>query len=113
MSVTTLDALPAGYTIAGYEITRTLGAGGFGITYEAVNPVTRRRVAIKEFYPVGLARRGSCSHVAYSQADDGVIGWALEKLRSTTRLLCDLDHPNILRVLAYMPANSTGYMVME
>ena len=44
-------ALAAGTEIAGYRIVRKLGAGGFGITYEAHNEITKRRVAIKELYP--------------------------------------------------------------
>jgi serine/threonine protein kinase len=40
--------LVPGVEIAGYRILHVLGAGGFGVTYEAENFLCRR-VAIKEF----------------------------------------------------------------
>lgn len=109
----TSDTLSVGYSLVGYRIIRVVGAGGFGITYEALNPVTERRVAIKEFFPAGLARRDTASQVVYTPTDTSVIDWALEKFRATTTLLARMDHPNILRVHDYMPLNGTGYMVME
>ena len=43
-------ALPSGTMLDGrYRIERVIGRGGFGITYEAVNTVTRQHVAIKEW----------------------------------------------------------------
>src|SRR5262249_38284013 len=48
-------ALPKGTVIAGYRIEGVLGAGGFGITYKAFNPITRQTVAIKEFFPAAIA----------------------------------------------------------
>ena len=50
-------ALPIGTRIAGYEIVRVIGRGGFGIVYEAYNPDTEVRVAIKEFLPASIASR--------------------------------------------------------
>ena len=52
------NALKAGSKIAGYEILRVIGSGGFGITYEAASPITSKHVAIKEFFPRGIASRG-------------------------------------------------------
>ena len=48
------EPLQTGDKIAGYEIIREIGHGGFGIVYEAYNPVTRDRAAIKQFIPRGL-----------------------------------------------------------
>ena len=53
------NSLPPGTMITGYRIVRTLGAGDFGITYEAHGEVTGRRVAIKEFFPRGIASRAN------------------------------------------------------
>jgi serine/threonine protein kinase len=58
-------ALPIGTVISGYEIVRVLGVGGFGITYEGFNPVTRRRAAIKEFFPRGIASRENATQVVF------------------------------------------------
>lgn len=106
-------ALPIGTQISGYEIVRVLGVGGFGITYEGFNPVTRRRAAIKEFFPRGIASRENATQVVFSRHDSDVVTWALERFRRSTTELCDFRHPNIVEVLNYVPANETGYMFME
>ncbi len=106
-------ALPLGTEISGYEIVRVLGVGGFGITYEGFNPVTRRRAAIKEFFPRGIASRENATQVVFSREDTDVVSWALERFRRSTTELCDFSHPNIVSVLNYVPANETGYMFME
>lgn len=106
-------ALPIGTQVSGYEIVRVLGVGGFGITYEGFNPVTRRRAAIKEFFPRGIASRENATQVVFSRQDSDVVSWALERFRRSTTELCDFKHPNIVDVLNYVPANETGYMFME
>jgi len=106
-------ALPLGTLIAGYEIKRVLGAGGFGITYEGYNPVTKRKAAIKEFFPRGIASRDNATHVVYAQEEAAIVTWALERFRRSTTELCDFKHPNIVPVLNYVPAHETGYMFME
>ncbi|HMN51417.1 MAG TPA: serine/threonine-protein kinase [Xanthobacteraceae bacterium] len=106
-------ALPVGTVIAGYEIRRVLGAGGFGITYEGYNPVTKRKAAIKEFFPQGIASRNNATQVAYSDNDRDVVAWALDRFRRSTTELSDFEHPNIVPVLNYVPAHQTGYMFME
>lgn len=106
-------ALPIGTQISGYEIVRVLGVGGFGITYEGFNPVTRRRAAIKEFFPRGIASRENATQVVFSRDDTDVVAWALDRFRRSTTELCEFRHPNIVDVLNYVPANETGYMFME
>jgi len=106
-------ALPAGTVIAGYRIVRALGAGGFGITYEGESPVTGRRVAIKEFFPRGIASRDDATRIAYSKQDDEIVSWALKRFADSTNRLAKLKHPNIIEVLNYVADNGTGYMVME
>ncbi len=106
-------ALPIGTQISGYEIVRVLGVGGFGITYEGFNPVTRRRAAIKEFFPRGIASRENATQVVFSRQDTDVVAWALDRFRRSTTELCEFRHPNIVDVLNYVPANETGYMFME
>jgi serine/threonine protein kinase len=106
-------ALPIGTQISGYEIVRVLGVGGFGITYEGFNPVTRRRAAIKEFFPRGIASRENATQVVFSRQDTDVVTWALDRFQRSTTELCEFQHPNIVSVLNYVPANETGYMFME
>lgn len=107
------DALPPGSRIGGYDLVHLIGVGGFGMTYAAFNPVTERWAAIKEFFPAGLARRGPAQQMVYEEHGAETIRWALAKFRATTAELCRLSHDHIVRVHDYVPANDTGYMIME
>src|SRR5262245_52169743 len=107
------QALPPGKVIAGYQIVRLLGAGGFGMTYEAVNDITERRVAIKEFFPQGIASREAATKIVYAPRNAEIIEWALNRFERSTTELCRLRHPNIVRVFHYTKENNTGYMIME
>src|SRR5262245_27324832 len=95
-------ALPAGTIIAGYRIVRRLGHGGFGITYEARDDVLDRRVAIKEFFPRGIASRENAIRLVYASADAELVAWALGQFERSTAALCRLDHPNIVKVFHYV-----------
>jgi serine/threonine protein kinase len=106
-------ALPAGTVIAGYRIVRVLGAGGFGITYEGESPVTGRRVAIKEFFPRGIASRKGATEIIYAERDSELVSWALKRFESSTTEQCRLKHPNIVEVFHYLADNDTGYMFMD
>jgi len=107
------NALRPGAAIAGYHIVRVLGAGGFGITYEADSPFTGKRVAIKEFFPRGIASREGDTRIVYSARDAEVVEWALRRFESSTLDQCKLKHPNIVDVVHYVKDNGTGYMIME
>ena len=106
-------ALRPGASIAGYNILRVLGAGGFGITYEAESPYTGKRVAIKEFFPRGIVSREGGTHVVYAGRDAEVVEWALKRFESSTLDQCGLRHPHIVDVIHYVKDNGTGYMIME
>ena len=41
-----------------YMIGRSLGAGGYGITYVAYDKLKDQRVCVKEYFPMGLVIRG-------------------------------------------------------
>jgi serine/threonine protein kinase len=111
--VSDIYALKPGTAIAGYNIVRVLGAGGFGITYEADSPFTGKRVAIKEFFPRGIASRESSRRIVYTEQDAEIVAWALKRFESSTLDQCKLDHPNIVDVIHYVKDNGTGYMIME
>ena len=59
-------ALPCGSILAGqYLVGRALGQGGFGITYAARDLKEQTGVAIKEYFPEGLAMRtAGTTHVS-------------------------------------------------
>src|SRR5262249_27744660 len=74
-------ALPNRTVIAGYRIEGVLGAGGFGITYKAFNPITRHTVAIKEFFPAAIAAsRGDGGRLVYSASDSKLVAWSTMRL---------------------------------
>lgn len=110
---TNLHSLKPGAVIAGYDIIRVLGAGGFGITYEGHSPVTDKRVAIKEFFPRGIASRDNTTKIVFDEKEAEVVAWALKRFESSTADQCRLKHPSIVEVHHYIKDNNTGYMIME
>lgn len=108
--------LPNGHTLRGYRIMRTLGAGGFGITYLAEEKSLERRVVLKENFPDSLCHResGTLDVVLSSpeRGDDTFI-WAHNNFMREARLLAALDHPNIAKVYSFFSAHRTSYYVTE
>ena len=107
-------ALNPGHDILEYEVERTLGGGGFGITYLARDKNLNLPVAVKEYLPTDLAMRGPDGSVQVlgDTSKDQFI-WGLERFLSEARVLAAFCHPNIVRVLRYFLANGTAYIVME
>jgi serine/threonine protein kinase len=107
-------ALPAGTDISGYVVESVLGAGGFGITYRARNPVTGVTVAIKEFFPQGLASRQGMAVVLHADVSEGSYETALRKFeQEAAKLTGRYRHPNIVRGVNFLRTNNTAYFVME
>ena len=107
--------LLAGTVLDGkYRIERILGAGGFGITYEAYDIGLASKVAIKEYFPTQFGLRDSTYSVRPRSEGDREI---FERLRSSfireARTLNQFDHPAIVRVLNVFEAYGTAYMVMK
>jgi len=89
-----------GQRIGPYEVECTIGAGAMGVVYAAVEPGTRRRLAVKLMHPRG-AYAGGLSH----RAD----AW----LRNEARILSRLSHPNVVRVYGVGSDHGRPYMAME
>lgn len=106
-------SLRPGSRVGGYEIVKVIGAGGFGITYEGYNRITRNRAAIKEFFPRGIVTRTDSTIVISDRRDAEIFDKVLKKFEETTTELAGLEHPHIVRVYDYLPGNRTGYMMME
>jgi WD40 repeat protein len=113
--MTNLDALPDGTVLADdFRIERVLGAGGFGITYLAVESPLARRVTIKEYFPVDFAARDNTNDVCpRSQGSKEDYEWGLARFMDEARTLGQLKHPNIVVVHRYFKARKTGYIVQE
>lgn len=99
-----------------FLIGRVLGAGGFGITYIGYDLNLARKVAIKEYFPSGVAVRVTgmpevFPHAAKLKAD---FQWGLERFLDEARIVARFHHMrNIIWVQNYFPAHGTAYMVME
>ena len=82
-------------TIAGYTIEETLGEGGMGVVYRAVDPTLDRRLAIK------VIRRTTLSAAAKERF--------LREARAASRL----NHPHIVTVYAAGEDDGHPYLAME
>ena len=108
------NGLPMQAMLQEYRIEQVLGAGGFGITYRALDTNLDKDVAIKEYLPGELAMRAPDGNVV-PQATSHETGykWGIERFLLEARTLAKFSHPHIVRVLRYFEANSTAYMVMD
>lgn len=109
------DALPHDFELAEYTIESMLGHGGFGITYLAHDRHLDTRVAIKEYFPADLAVREDIAAVAPKPTPKATRDYhlGLKNFIKEARALAHFKHPNIVRVLRYLEAHGTAYMVME
>ena len=104
--------LPENYELQEYTITRTLGKGGFGIVYQAKDSKLDREVAIKEYYPQGLANRDGNITVVANEGQEENYKKGLEKFIAEARVLASCDHTHIVKVYSLIKANNTAYMIM-
>jgi hypothetical protein len=113
--VSIIDTLGPGSTLVGdYEIIRTLGSGGFGNTYLAIDRNLNREVAIKEFFPRDIAYREDQTTVSIkSPKFKGNFKWGLDRFVQEAKLLAKFRHPNIVRVFRTFEANQTSYIVLD
>ena len=110
-------ALPIGQTLQErYLIGGVIGKGGFGITYTAFDKKLERRVAIKEYYPYGLALRtpGTTMVSAPDTDAEDVFSKGADKFYDEARLVAKFSgNQNIVNVFDFFYENSTVYYVME
>ena len=102
-----------------YLLGRVLGEGGFGITYLAMDLAEETPVAVKEYFPVGLASR---DRTAYEQEELMVLPGeqgrhfrnGLERFTREGKLLAQFGKlPGIVSARDFFFANGTAYLVMD
>jgi serine/threonine protein kinase len=105
--------LPVGTSLGEFELTETLGEGGFGIVYLARDHSLHRRVALKEYMPSALASRTAGTNVSVkSERHRETFEAGLKSFVNEARLLAQFDHPSLVKVYRFWEANGTAYMVM-
>ena len=98
-----------------YRVVRHLASGGFGNTYEAVDTQLGDSVAIKEFFPKQLCGRNSeGGTVTLLSTDCGELFTQLRiKFKKEATRIRRLNHPHIVRVLAYFEQQGTAFYAMD
>ena len=99
-----------------YKIEEVIGAGGFGITYLAWDPLLQSYVAIKEYYPSGIATRSADSSkvcVPVGQEQREYHRGRIRFLKEAQDVARFQSEPNIVSIYDYLEENDTAYMVME
>ncbi|MEW6163772.1 MAG: serine/threonine-protein kinase [Pseudomonadota bacterium] len=104
--------LPPGHVIDGYRFERQLSAGGFSIVYLAYD-ANGTPVAIKEYLPNALALRSVGLLPQVSAANRAAYQSGMMAFYEEGIALARLNHPNVVRVLNFLRANDTVYLVMR
>ncbi len=108
-----------------YKIIKTIGQGGFGITYKAKmkleaqgaigKMIVESDVAIKEFFIKSECEREENSNAVTvpSKKKAGFIEDYRKKFVKEANNLSKLNHENIVKVIDIFEENNTAYFVME
>ena len=111
--------LPSGTKLPhNYIIHKMLGEGGFGITYSGTSNLTGEKVAIKEYFPTGLAHRTQTADTLYQVIPFQGMEDAFEKGRqhflNEAIILKEFQNlDSIVAVRDVIETNDTVYLVME
>ena len=113
-------ALPLGTCLnERYFLGKVLGEGGFGITYVAWDIVLMVPVAVKEYFPSGIAtREKEGQQTGTLQIYEGKSELEFEKgkedfLKEARSLSRFMKLPSIVSVRDFFQENRTAYIVME
>ena len=116
------NALPSACLLDEYRIDSILGAGGFGVTYKALDTHLETWVAIKEYFPVEWSFRDADGVTVHPNTQGETSGpegqlsdylWGLERFLDEARVLARVQHPYVVRVKRYFRAHGTAYIVMD
>ncbi len=99
-----------------YVIGRSLGAGGFGITYVAYDLVTDSRVCVKEYFPMGLVVRAqdgvSIQYTRQNRIQEFDHG--IQRFIEEANIIGEMNNiSGVVKVTDCFEENGTAYYVME
>lgn len=110
-------SLPPGARVHELIIQQQIGRGGAGIVYAAEHAILGETLAVKEFLPVELARRGDGFDVVPLPGQEVVFEGLKQKFLQEGKTLVELarpkPHPNIVQVTDAFRANDTVYLCMR
>lgn len=113
-----LHHLRPGTILAGkYIVGKSIGEGGFGITYIGYDINLEIRVAIKEYFPNGFVSRdvsNTDTVTIFSGSDQQIYESGREKFINEAKALAKFDSlPGIVSVKDFFLENGTAYIAME
>ncbi|MCD8082481.1 MAG: protein kinase [Clostridiales bacterium] len=110
-------ALPPGTVLRQrYYLGRTLGEGGFGITYKAFDYTKQVLCCVKEYAPNEISRRSEkgLSLEVLSESVEPPYRAGLKRFFDETRILSKLENiPSVVDITDVFQENNTAYFVME
>jgi serine/threonine protein kinase len=96
--------LPSSYSLhQRYKIIRSIGQGGFGITYEAYDETLETKVCIKELFVAGQNTRGANNSVLTQNIKDFSFEDFVKRFIDEARQLARFSQPNIVLVRDIFP----------
>lgn len=108
--------MPGANLLGKYIIGRVLGRGGFGATYLAYSSERDRVVAIKEYYPTGIATRAKNEEKISIISDDkrSIFEKGASRFFEEAKTMSRFNtNKNVVSVYEFFYANDTVYYSME
>ena len=99
-----------------YKIGTVIGAGGFGVTYRAWDDTLDSQIAVKEYFPEGLAVRDKdgVTVSAVSSEDKEAYATGRERFLKEARSLAKFNNnPGTVTIYDFFEQNGTAYITME
>lgn len=104
--------LPPGTMIDSIRVDDIVTSGGFGLTYWGEDTRLERIVFVKEYFPLGAAKRGIGRQIEARPEGMPVFKWGRQRCLEEARILGRLTHHGFPRVMSFQEANGTAYTIL-
>ena len=105
-------ALPKGFKLNEYTVSKKLSSGGFSVVYLAYHK-DGFPVAIKEFFPNSLHLRMKGTRIDFiNMREKHRFQEGLKAFKEETEIVMQLKHRNIIEIINFFEMNGTAYIVM-